>query len=64
MRTAFIYLFTPLMRMAFKQKASGIPFESHVSDAHAWLCFFKGAACQSDGTNHQPDTLKQTFNQI
>ncbi|WP_412675202.1 hypothetical protein [Bacillus atrophaeus] len=56
--------------MAFKQKASGIPFESHVSFssirsvARACLCFFKGAACQSDGTNHQPDTLKQTFNQI
>ncbi|WP_237714137.1 hypothetical protein [Bacillus atrophaeus] len=50
--------------MAFKQKASGIPFESHVSGVHACLCFFKGAACQSDGTNQHPDTLKQTFNQI
>ncbi|WP_373565610.1 hypothetical protein [Bacillus atrophaeus] len=47
--------------MAFKQKASGIPFESHVSGAHACLCFFKGAACQSDGANlygHQPGYVK------
>ncbi|WP_395939667.1 hypothetical protein [Bacillus atrophaeus] len=53
--------------MAFKQKASGIPFESHVfyssirSGAHACLCFFKGAACQSDGANlygQQPGYVK------